>query len=1631
MDDKIILESRWSQGFTNKYVEFVDSNTVCYACGNDVCFLNLDSNIRRVFHSPCRGTGALTASGQNGIFAFSDQKTSPSIFIHTYPDFQLKNELKGTAQLGYTSLTLSNDAPYLGCCSSLPDHTITVWNWETAEPICTRPKAGCDVTSLVFNPLNCLQLCALGSTSITLWNIEKSDRFHLLKARVIELPAKDGSCADRLHSPPTDSKQSYLGPVMPPSAISGLKEHNAEKILSKLFTKARLTPTAICWKDTSELYVGCAEGFLLVVNAESLSVSISFNPTTPDAIPELRQISFQGLTFKKNGLIAVGKENVVHCLQINKAQINITRTWQLEGPVSAVMSFPDNERVALSSDTGQIYILNPTQSDQIVKVLDYLRGNFVAATLLPTNKNICVSVKDSGGLQLWTAEGISISSLSLQTEVKSLACCPVAQYAAVGTATGNVLFVDLSNEQQPRLVHQVHLYNTSVDHLVFDQEGHYLLSGASDSHIYVLYAKPSKQFSCIGYTVAPGPILSLSTQCIRKDKEVKVLALCSRQKDKSPGGSLLTVLSLPKANLTGPDCVHQYGCLSTSVLQESRFEVPDPVQSCILGDSQVFACCQKRKSLQTFKLPSEVQDAGSDSAEEVVQLKPQQEVKGHLLGPVSLLLSPNQLWLASVGRDGFLRIRKAASLESYIELQCNSHRDVGAGSVSFSADSQTLITTGYKDGSLLCSRVRIKGMDAAKVDDATQSMTDFLENQFSPENPVLTGLPDWGQWSPVGNEKQKESEVHPGVETVDMTEQDDILSARPSHPTWIRSRREAVIKQDNEQYSQEKQELKKTMKEIRGTILEMIRDNDSFPETERLELKEFNVDVDEQKRLDAMVEQGVTQVKNEIKSGIAENCDLQDVLRNECWDSLMVKSKTIKGFHSDHEVKNYPLKEQTKKELEDLHQVERTRKIEIAACMSDPKRSSSPSRETKEGHEDILEAESHALTGSITAELGYSNPYIYDQLSLKTTEQKINQTVLLQDVIYRIKAAFNADFDNLHKQKMHELSRVTERNKRIREIMVALKIEEKLWEPTLSVWEQPERFLTVDDSEIKVEKYLTAEEKEEEEKKKSEQKLLAANANNSRIEGVKKMMGGVLEKQKEDILKVEIPPPKFTLNKPHTDWSEEEKRVYKDYENKRKDLDEEKEKYKKSLENEMATLQTSSKDSSERFDGKLRQLFEKKLQCETAIKQEELKILHLIYSVQIEQEIQNRELELKIKLEEAVIHKDGISEVVKEHAKEVQSFHDTYEGAVAEDKVLDKEFRKEFFDVPSHVFDHLFKLFKRRPRVKRSVHSDALDNLLKAMEELDAPENMPEGLDPFVWERFCHVRRIKVESEHKLKLKALAFAEMRTFHQKRIDEESAAQLEIQNISDELESLHKEKNDLLTDIMLLVILKQDQVEVTPTDLTVDYSDSVLVHRKVVEDLNSTIKTLGDKQIASMVKYKDFRKAIVQLQWEHKKLNMQIEDQEEKERQIKMLKLNEDQQHYLNKSDRQSFVSKQISILEETIAFKEKTHLKSIHHHIKKTEHLKIQVAKKTNENALLDQQLCKMEMTVAEMKNIYEAMAAEESQEAQKKERYQEMLRRKKLKDLARAQMEELTFLRAEVERLRMKNFPSLAHLNHS
>lgn len=55
----------------------------------------------------------------------------------------------------------------------------------------------------------------------------------------------------------------------------------------------------------------------------------------------------------------------------------------------------------------------------------------------------------------------------------------------------------------------------------------------------------------------------------------------------------------------------------------------------------------------------------------------------------------------------------------------------------------------------------------------------------------------------------------------------------------------------------------------------------------------------------------------------------------------------------------------------------------------------------------------------------------------------------------------------------------------------------------------------------------------------------------------------------------------------------------------------------------------------------------------------------------------------------------------------------------------------------------------------------------------------------------------------------------------------------------------------------------------------------------------------------------------------------------------------------------------------------------------------------------------------------------DNQETEAERNYQDIILRKKLLNIAGAQSEEILILRAELEKLRMKNFPSLSQLHYN
>ena len=72
------------------------------------------------------------------------------------------------------------------------------------------------------------------------------------------------------------------------------------------------------------------------------------------------------------------------------------------------------------------------------------------------------------------------------------------------------------------------------------------------------------------------------------------------------------------------------------------------------------------------------------------------------------------------------------------------------------------------------------------------------------------------------------------------------------------------------------------------------------------------------------------QVREEIELANLANQYLRDMIKKECWDAMVVKGRSVDAFHLPLSVSNYPMKERTKAELEEIQYVTNQRKIEQA-----------------------------------------------------------------------------------------------------------------------------------------------------------------------------------------------------------------------------------------------------------------------------------------------------------------------------------------------------------------------------------------------------------------------------------------------------------------------------------------------------------------------------------------------------------------------------------------------------------------------------------------------------------------------------------------------------------------------------
>ncbi|CAF3379261.1 unnamed protein product [Rotaria sp. Silwood1] len=244
-------------------------------------------------------------------------------------------------------------------------------------------------------------------------------------------------------------------------------------------------------------------------------------------------------------------------------------------------------------------------------------------------------------------------------------------------------------------------------------------------------------------------------------------------------------------------------------------------------------------------------------------------------------------------------------------------------------------------------------------------------------------------------------------------------------------------------------------------------------------------------------------------------------------------------------------------------------------------------------------------------------------------------------------------------------------------------------------------------------------------------------------------------------------------------------------------------------------------------------------------------------------------------------------------------------------------------------------------------------------------------------------------------------------------------------------------DDMFDLYVQIVLKQGQVEVQsqPADLPPDQyrnTDVELINRHEVEDLNKSIIESANLKIRQMEKTKGVVNELQSMKWEKEKLTYEITDLKQRAQDITFLKVTRNVQEYLACSNDTAFESqkqRELQMLEATIEkmkqrFDDQKSIKG--DEIRKLQYDNLSIA---NVTLAVDEALQNANVNLYERKNIIDQRIVEQSK-ADQQDRIHQVVRRRRLVDLAKAQAQEVAYLRAEVERLRMKTFPALVQIEH-
>ncbi|XP_065931883.1 cilia- and flagella-associated protein 44 isoform X1 [Magallana gigas] len=161
-------------------LHLLDERTVCFAAGNYVMLLDLQTKEQRYLRSTSGGgIGAITVHPLKKYFAVAEKGISPNINVFEYPSLKLHRILRGGTERSYSYVDFNPKGDLLASVGGDPDYMLTIWDWKEEQTVLRSKAFSQEVFRVTFSTELEGQLTTSGTGHIRFWKM--ADTFTGLK----------------------------------------------------------------------------------------------------------------------------------------------------------------------------------------------------------------------------------------------------------------------------------------------------------------------------------------------------------------------------------------------------------------------------------------------------------------------------------------------------------------------------------------------------------------------------------------------------------------------------------------------------------------------------------------------------------------------------------------------------------------------------------------------------------------------------------------------------------------------------------------------------------------------------------------------------------------------------------------------------------------------------------------------------------------------------------------------------------------------------------------------------------------------------------------------------------------------------------------------------------------------------------------------------------------------------------------------------------------------------------------------------------------------------------------------------------------------------------------------------------